>query len=200
MDLLMIRHGQSEADLLNVFEGRADFELTSLGREQAARMAKWVADNYKLTRIYASPLKRTRQTIEALEKETGISAVFDDDLMEFQNGLLAGMNKEEARGKYPEIKDKPPHMSVYGQESMIKFRMRAENVLSKIIYENAEDAVVAVVAHGGTIRMLFQSFLRLPVGSDVSIITGDTGVHLFRIKDGVRSVVFANSLGHLMGE
>ena len=42
MDLLIIRHGQSEADILNVIEGRADFNLTELGQQQAALMAEWV--------------------------------------------------------------------------------------------------------------------------------------------------------------
>lgn len=40
MILLVIRHGESEADLLDVHEGRADFELTERGHEQAIAMAK----------------------------------------------------------------------------------------------------------------------------------------------------------------
>ena len=39
MDLLVIRHGQSEADILQVIEGRADFSLTELGMRQAALMS-----------------------------------------------------------------------------------------------------------------------------------------------------------------
>ena len=45
MILLVIRHGESEADLLDVHEGRADFELTERGHEQAIAMAKYVAEN-----------------------------------------------------------------------------------------------------------------------------------------------------------
>ena len=39
MELLIIRHGQSEADILNVIEGRANFNLTDLGYQQAELMA-----------------------------------------------------------------------------------------------------------------------------------------------------------------
>lgn len=46
MELLIIRHGQSEADLLGVHEGRADFPLTELGQLQAKRMAKFVAAQF----------------------------------------------------------------------------------------------------------------------------------------------------------
>ena len=62
----MIRHGESEADTLDVHEGRADFELTQKGHRQAAAMAKYVAGNYRLTRIYASTLKRAAQTAKHL--------------------------------------------------------------------------------------------------------------------------------------
>jgi 2,3-bisphosphoglycerate-dependent phosphoglycerate mutase len=40
LELLLIRHGQSEADLLDVHEGRADFPLTGLGRRQAGLLAE----------------------------------------------------------------------------------------------------------------------------------------------------------------
>ena len=87
--LVLIRHGESEADLLDVHEGRADFELTERGHEQAIAMAKYVAENYRLTRIYSSTLKRAAQTAKRLSDETGLAIEFDPDLMEFNNGLLA---------------------------------------------------------------------------------------------------------------
>lgn len=96
MRVLIIRHGESEADLLDVHEGRADFELTELGREQAERMAIWVKDNYKIDRIYASTLKRAKQTAIALSQEVGIPIEETEYLMEFNNGLIAGLSRKEA--------------------------------------------------------------------------------------------------------
>jgi 2,3-bisphosphoglycerate-dependent phosphoglycerate mutase len=43
MEILLIRHGESEADILNVHEGRADFPSTELGQKQAMAMANRVA-------------------------------------------------------------------------------------------------------------------------------------------------------------
>ena len=68
MLLLVIRHGESEADLLDVHEGRADFELTARGHRQAAAMAEYVAANHRPTRICASPLKRAAQTAGYMSK------------------------------------------------------------------------------------------------------------------------------------
>ncbi|MGI5854323.1 MAG: phosphoglycerate mutase family protein, partial [Bacillota bacterium] len=55
MVLLVIRHGQSEADILNVIEGRADFPLTDLGHAQAEKMAQWIREHYQVNYIVCSP-------------------------------------------------------------------------------------------------------------------------------------------------
>lgn len=62
MDLLIIQHGQSEADILRCHEGRADFLLTDLGIKQAELLADWVKKNYPPDFIISSPLKCARKT------------------------------------------------------------------------------------------------------------------------------------------
>jgi len=197
MRLLIIRHGESEADLLNVHEGRADFPLTKSGMSQAEKMARWVGDRYRIDRLYASPLKRTRQTASFLAKETGLTPEFADELMEFNNGLIAGRSREEVREKYPFVPDLPIHASVYEQESKLEFRYRTEYILSRIISENSEDSTVAIVSHGGTINQLYRAFLRLPVDSQMFWSTGDTGVHEWTICGEMRRIIRSNSLIHL---
>lgn len=198
MDLIVIRHGQSEADLLGVHEGRADFSLTELGRRQAEAMAQWVSAAFSIQKIYASPLKRASQTAEYLADATHVGVAYDDDLMEFQNGLLAGLPREEAALRYPVPVVRYPHTALYGQESQIQFRMRAENALSRIIHENTADASVAIISHGGMINMLFRSFLGLPVTSQVSILSGDAGVHHWQVDAPARTILFANRQGQLI--
>jgi len=69
MKLLIIRHGESEADILNVHEGRADFNLTDKGHIQAQAMADYVSKNYSIDKLYASPLKRTfRCTLQCMSR------------------------------------------------------------------------------------------------------------------------------------
>ena len=163
MDILIIRHGQSEADILNVLEGRADFALTELGHRQAALMARWVNGYMKIDKIFASTLTRARQTARHLSDATGIPVLFDDNLMEWNNGLIAGLTREDAAAKYPPPHPKHPHAAMYRQESDIEFRTRAEAALSKLIHENPPEAKLAVVSHGGMISRLFQSFVKAPM-------------------------------------
>jgi len=196
MDLLVIRHGQSEADILKVIEGRANYNLTELGHKQAEVMAKWVKENYSINKIYSSPLNRAKQTAEHISKVTGIKINFENDLMEWNNGLIAGLSREEADKKYPEQK-KYPHTRIYEQESYIDFRMRAEIILSKVINENDEEKTIVIVSHGGMINMLFKSFLESPINSKISVKSSDTGIHHWRINNENKEIILCNSIEHI---
>lgn len=192
MRLLIIRHGESEADILGVHEGRADFELTERGHRQAEAMSEYVSQNYPITKIYHSPLKRAAQTALHLALKTGAPLIPDEHLMEFNNGLLAGLSHDAADEKYPKVKV-PVHLSVYEQESALAFRYRAEYMLSKLLSENED---LAIVTHGGMIGQLYRAFFRLPLDSDFSFWTGDTGIHEWMIKEQSRIVVKANYIPH----
>ena len=82
MEILVVRHGQSIADLEYRHEGRADFELTELGCRQARNAAKWIKEHYEIDIILSSPLKRTAKTSEFISEETDVDINFEDELME----------------------------------------------------------------------------------------------------------------------
>lgn len=195
MKLLVIRHGESEADILGVHEGRADYELTERGHRQAEAMSRYVGENYSVGKIYHSTLKRAVQTAGHLARATGAPLFPEEKLMEFNNGLIAGLERSVVREKYPEVAV-PIHASVYEQESLLTFRHRAEFMLSRILTENDPESTVTVVSHGGMITQLYRAFLRLPVDAAVSFRTGDTGIHEWVVSGGSRCVVRANYLAY----
>ncbi len=195
MKLLIIRHGESEADILDVHEGRADFELTERGHCQAEAMSDYVSENYPVAKIYHSPLKRAAQTARHLALKTQAPLISDTNLMEFNNGLLAGLKHSVADEKYPKI-EVPVHLSAYEQESALEFRYRAEYMLSKLIAENDKDSTLAVVTHGGMINQLYRAYFRLPLESDFSFWTGDAGIHEWEINGNSRILVRANYIPH----
>lgn len=197
MQLLIIRHGESEADILKVHEGRADFSLTEKGQEQAEKMSEWVSSHYHIDKLYCSPMARTRQTAACLKQKTGLEPQFDDDLMEFNNGLLKGLPFDVALKKYPPVSDLPIDQSVYGMESLKEFRNRADRVLFKILSENSSDSTVAIITHGGMIVQLYHSFLGLPIGFLPVFTTGDTGIHCWKINGNTRRIEFSNGGTHL---
>lgn len=194
MKLLLIRHGQSEADVLNVHEGRADYPLTELGRTQGKAMAAKVESFFKPEIIWSSTLKRAAETTDILTNKVGCNDVrYVDELMEQHNGILAGMPLAEAE-KIP--LPQYLHEAVEGGETFIEFRMRMEHIFSRIIHTTHADRII-IVAHGGVLSMLLNIFMGNPVDQNVWFITGDTGMHLLE-KDGEERLVhFLNDTGHL---
>jgi 2,3-bisphosphoglycerate-dependent phosphoglycerate mutase len=198
LELLLIRHGQSEADLLSVHEGRADFPLTKLGELQAKSMAEYVSQHFPPQIILSSPLKRAKYTATILQEACGCDLIEEEDLMEFNNGVLAGLPREEAAVKYPLPKDgRPIHVPIQNGESELDFRYRAERVYHKIICDFSTYDRVAIVSHGGLISNLIKSFLHQPNNSHFAFPTGDTGIHLLQIKDHQNIIRFLNNQEHL---
>ena len=88
MKLLVIRHGESEADIKKVCEGRADFKLTDKGTQQARALASWINENYRVSRIYTSPLSRAKATAQfvALETKIPVTPLASDGIQQWSIG------------------------------------------------------------------------------------------------------------------
>ncbi|MCG1021807.1 histidine phosphatase family protein [Sutcliffiella horikoshii] len=201
MEILLIRHGQSEADILHVHEGRADYPLTDLGREQAKRLACRLNEHCPPDIIWTSTLKRASETATILAEEVGCMLMKEPNLMEFNNGVLAGLPREVAATKYPlPPGGRKPHERIQNGESEIEFRMRVEMALSKILAESSAVVRIAIVSHGGTISNLLRAILQLPVPTDVKFATGDTGMHIVRKNDNGLQIISLNNTEHLYNQ
>lgn len=200
MEILLIRHGESEADILNVHEGRADFPLTEKGIEQATKMASFVSKHFPPDLILSSPLRRAKRTAETLQEKIGCELIEAPELAEYNNGVLAGMDRKEAAIKYPLPKGgRPIHIPIQDGESELEFRYRVEKMYHQIFHDYKGKERIAIVSHGGFISNFICAFLKLPIGAKVSFPTGDTGIHLLEVKGDERIVKFMNRLEHLEG-
>ena len=199
MEILLIRHGESEADLLGVHEGRADFPLTKTGREQAKKMAEYVADYFPPELILTSPLKRAKETATILESQLDCPLLEVDHLMEYNNGVLAGLDKEEAKKTHPLPKGgRPIHVPIQNGESQLDFRHRVDQVYYRIVHDYRQKNRIAVVSHGGFLSNFFKTMLQLPTTTKAVFPTGDTGMHLVEITSENDIIIkFMNSQTHL---
>lgn len=201
LDLIIVRHGQSVADIEERHEGRADFPLTVLGRNQADKLAYWLKENLIFDYIISSPLKRASETSEIISSICCKEVNYDERLMEWNNGVLAGLLRIEAKEKYPIPKGGRKYFQrIPKGESEIDFRSRAEEFISELIdkYDSNEDyRKILIMSHGGMINMMIQSFLNLPIKNDIVISSGDTAVHMLRVTGDKRIIVSLNGSEHL---
>lgn len=161
-------------------------------------MATYIAQHYPPTIILSSPLTRANRTASILQESIGCELIIEQDLMEFNNGVLAGLSREEAAIKYPLPKDgRPPHLPILDGESDLEFRFRVDNIFYKVFFDYQEYERVAIVSHGGTISNLLKAFLKQPINNEFIFSTGDTGIHLLEIKGNNRMIKFLNKQEHL---
>ena len=112
--LYFARHGETEANVQRRFQGRNDTPLTARGRVQALMIASILAGCLKdrpVPHFVASPMPRTRTTMEMILEALGRPRVYDTDprLMEIDLGAWSGLTDDEARALDPVMWDKRLH-------------------------------------------------------------------------------------------
>src|SRR5215211_5672411 len=168
--LVLVRHGQSEWNLKNLFTGWKDVDLTEAGVTEArAAGRKLKGQGLSFDVAYTSALKRAQRTLDLMLEEMGqpnIPVVKDQALNERDYGDLAGLNKDDARKKWGEdqvhvwrrsydvappagesLKDTAARVLPYYIQEILPHVLRGERVL--------------VAAHGNSLRALVMVLDRL---------------------------------------
>ena len=161
MTLLYLRHGQTDWNARNLVQGRTDIPLNERGREQARAQAEALTTHRPPVEIiYASPMKRARETAEIIQQALDMPLRFDDRLVEMSFGKLEGIDRTLLIGG-----GIVGHWAALGEEEFL--RQGAETFLA--LYERVGDFLddlfarhagqcVLVVAHGGVGRMVHWYF------------------------------------------
>lgn len=158
--LIIIRHGQSVANSKSVFAGHSDFPLTEFGKRQAEINARYVSENYKIDKVYASDLVRAFETGRAVAECAGVEIIPDESLREVYAGDWESMEFSEIREKYPEdferwLTDIGNSFCTNG-EVVADMYVRVEAALRRIAEENP-GKTIAVATHATVIR-IFQCY------------------------------------------
>jgi len=161
--LVLVRHGQSDWNLKNLFTGWKDVDITDKGVAEAREAGrKLKAQGLKFDIAYTSALKRAQRTLDLMLEELGQSKipVFKNQaLNERDYGDLSGLNKDEARVKWGDeqvhIWRRSYDVAPPGGESL---RDTAARVLPYYIQEILPRVLrgeqVLVSAHGNSLRAL----------------------------------------------
>ena len=102
--LVLVRHGQSDWNLKNLFTGWRDVDLSEQGIAEAHTAGrKLKRQGLKFDIAFTSALKRAQRTLDLMLEELGqanITVIKDQALNERDYGDLAGLNKDDARAKW----------------------------------------------------------------------------------------------------
>ena len=168
--LVLVRHGESEWNKLNLFTGWRDPDLSETGIEEAHRAGALLKKEALVFDIaFTSALKRAQHTLDIILGELGqqgLETIKDQAINERHYGDLCGLNKDDARKKWGEEQvhiwrrsyDVPPP----GGESL---KDTAARVLpyydSTILPQVLAGKKVLVSAHGNSLRALIMRLDKL---------------------------------------
>lgn len=188
--LVLVRHGQSEWNLLNQFTGHVDVELSEQGRQEARKAADLLKD-ITLHKAHTSDLKRAQQTLEIILDELSASEIDikkHHAIKERNYGDLAGMNKDDARAKFGEetflqyrrswdiappngesLKDTADRAIPYYEQEIFKDLKKGHNVI--------------VAAHGNSLRAIVKHLEQIADHEIQSLEIATGEVYVYEIDD-----------------
>lgn len=156
--LIIVRHGQSMANLEDLFAGYTDTPLSPLGEKQAGMTAEYILKNYKIDKIYASDLKRAYTTAKPVADALKLPINKNSDLREINGGLWEKVPFKNLALEYPEeyktwCDDIGNSVCPEG-ESVKEVEERVRRVAEKIVSENNGKTVL--IATHATVVKIFQ--------------------------------------------
>jgi 2,3-bisphosphoglycerate-dependent phosphoglycerate mutase len=151
----LIRHGQTAWNVDGRWQGFEPVPLNDVGLAQARTLAGYL--RAPISAIYSSDLPRAVQTAEALGQTRNLNPIIDIRLREFNLGIFQGHTNDEINVRFPEESTAfhADYMGylIPGGESRFQLQARAFEAWVDIT-ANALGPEIAVVSHGGTIKML----------------------------------------------
>ncbi len=168
--LVLVRHGQSEWNLKNLFTGWKNPDLTEKGVAEATRAGRQLkALSLEFDAAYTSALIRARHTLDIMLGElgqTGLETTRDEALNERDYGDLSGLNKDDARAKWGEeqihIWRRSFNVPPPGGESLKDTAARVLPYFEEHIWPRVMGGErILVAAHGNSLRALVMSLEKL---------------------------------------
>ncbi len=153
-ELVVVRHGQTAANIAGLLVGRQDVLMTELGHQQAERTAVAVR-SHDPDALISSPLQRARQTATPIAEHTSLYPTFNDHIAEFSFGDLEGWTERDALEAHPHLRtlirgEAHPDVAWPNGESGTSFLSRIFAGFGDIVSSHPDQRIV-VVTHGGVI-------------------------------------------------
>lgn len=170
MQIVLVRHGATDWNLEHRCQGSSDRELSEVGVLQAEQIGSMLRHE-SVQAIYASNLRRARQTAQLISRHHNLPVLTEADVRELDHGELEGLTFHQIKDKYGDFltrwRSEPADLQVPGGEKLADVAERTWKGLNQIVERHSEAKNIFVVSHN------------FPI---VSIVCRITGTHLNRYR------------------
>ena len=165
LDLILVRHGETNSNRNGTYLGWTDVELNEQGIKQAYT-AKDKLAGLEINGIYSSPLKRAKKTAEIINENFNLKITYVDDIKERNFGVWDDLTYREIVEKYPDehslwMADNLNYC-IDGGESSIQAYRRTIKFIDELINSN-NDGTFIIVTHLGSIRKIIAYLLDMGI-------------------------------------
>jgi broad specificity phosphatase PhoE len=161
--LILIRHGETEWNIIGRYQGQADPPLNPRGRQQSAELAEKLTEA-RLDMLYTSPLRRALETAEIVAERLNIPVYQDARLQEIHQGDWQTRLRSEIEGLYPELfqrwESEPWQVTPPGGEHLCQVQARVYAAVDEILTRHPGKRV-GLVAHRIPIALLKMRYQNL---------------------------------------
>lgn len=155
--LILIRHGESQANRNGIFAGNYDADLEQRGLMQAEKTAYYVKENYKVDKVYASDLIRAYKTGKCIGDILGLDVTKCEGFREIKAGKWDGAKFDYIIETYPEEyavwKNDIGNSRPTEGESVAEMKERVMNAFEKVAIDN-EGKTILIATHATPIRIM----------------------------------------------
>ncbi|MBK1614401.1 phosphoglycerate kinase [Rubrivivax gelatinosus] len=198
-EFLFIRHGETDWNRQQRFQGHIDVPLNPTGQAQAERLAARLAAA-PADAVYSSDLVRARQTAEPLARAWGRPLQLVPELREQSFGVLEGLELATIASVQPELwalwAARRADYTLPGGESVRDFSARVLVAVTRLAADH-EGGRVAVVTHGGVLDMLWRHARGEPLDGARACLIPNTGINRLRWRQGALAVESWGDDAHL---
>lgn len=185
LELILVRHGETDSNKKGTYLGWTDVELNEEGVRQACTARDKLKDS-KIDAVYASPLKRVRNTAEIINEYHNLEIVYTDALKERNFGVWDDLTHKDILKKHPveysEWTKDWINYCVEGGESSAQAYQRITGFTGQLVNEN-NNCTILIVTHLGCIRKMISYLLGMSIEGSWRFKVDNAAVTKLQIND-----------------
>jgi len=201
MKIYIVRHAQSKRNAR--IQSEEDAELTEIGEEQARRLAGFFHD-INLSKIYCSPLKRAKITLNGIKDSLkGIPIVYSKKMIEIKMGKYGGDGKDDWKGYFDEAMKSGIPYHLYAPkkgESLQECYERAGKFYNNLLKKHKANQNVLLIGHGFFLMYLILNALKLDLFEGKYYQLSNASISTLLIRNGRVKDFHINDYNHLIKE
>ena len=185
------------------FQGRKDIPLNDQGKNQARLLSEYLSRENFIA-VYSSPLSRAWETAKIIAAKHNLTPNAVTGMVELHYGNWEGKNYKDLnateRNRLEQWFSDPVLYTIPGGESLRQFQKRIQHHYD-ILLDNHREGSLAIVTHGGAIKILVAGILEVPLSriSRLRLVTASLTIILYDDWGNPYLELF-NGAGHLQGE